>query len=509
MDITLNLQPFLDLMALPTDQMVWRIFVTVGWMPIVMAFLYGAKESWLYYINEYIFSPSVKSTFIAIDIPRGNEQSPRAVENIFAHLAGVHMTFNLLETYWLGMSQLGFSLEIVSLEGYTQFIIKTPIKYRDLLEAAIYSQYPDAEITEVEDYAKATGTPAKFPDEEWDMWGAEYTQLKPSCYPIRTYEEFEHSLGKDGVQFKDPMASLMDICSSVGKGEQFLMQIVIKPEGFDWPKEGDKEIRKILGEKQPESFGNGFVDMLMDWLGEFREAIYSIWGEIEEKKKEEKDDTLKMMNLRPKEKKQIEAIQKKISKMGYKFKLRMIYLSKKGLMNKPKVVYAFTGFLKQFGDLDLNQLKPDMELTATTSSYLFKDAEKDRRRNKLITRYRDRDTGAGRTPGILNNEELATLWHFPLESAVKAPMIQKTPGRKAQAPMTLPISEEIVAEEILEPLFEDVDHQKKKQDALNKAPIEAQENFWETEIENNSLESTDNKNGNSGRGTPPPNLPFA
>jgi hypothetical protein len=266
MDITIDLSSVREFFNLPTDIMAWRIFVIFGWMPIVIAFLYGAKELWVFYIQHYKFAPAVQNVFLAIDIPRANEQSPRAVENIFTYLEGAHGTLNLIERFWEGKYQLGFSLEIASIEGYTQFVIRSPIQFRNLVESAVYSQYPDAEITEIDDYTK--DAPSFFPDEEWDIWGTEFIQVKPWCYPIRSYEEFEHSLGKEGVQFKDPMASLMDLCSSLGRGEQLWFQIIIRPEGFDWPKEGDKEIKKILGEKPKATFSNAMIDTTVEVLGD-------------------------------------------------------------------------------------------------------------------------------------------------------------------------------------------------------------------------------------------------
>ena len=67
--------------------------------------------------------------------------------------------------------------------------------------------------------------------------------------------------------------------------------------------------------------------------------------------------------------------------------------------------------------------------------------------------YKGRSTTRGRNMGIMTIEELATLWHFPIEFVVKAPMIQKAPGRKSGPPMHLPIGEEIVSEAIAEPEF--------------------------------------------------------
>jgi hypothetical protein len=94
-----------------------------------------------------------------------------------------------------------------------------------------------------------------------------------------------------------------------------------------------------------------------------------------------------------------------------------------------------------------------MDKTATSVDYFFEDYRVNIRKNKIMRAYKGRSTTRGRRMGIMNIEELATLWHFPAESVVKAPLIQKAPGRKAGPPIQLPIGEEIVSEESPEPIF--------------------------------------------------------
>jgi hypothetical protein len=45
-----------------------------------------------------------------------------------------------------------FSLEIASLEGDVKFFIRTQKKFVQLIQNNFYSQYPNIEITEAEDY---------------------------------------------------------------------------------------------------------------------------------------------------------------------------------------------------------------------------------------------------------------------------------------------------------------------------------------------------------------------
>jgi hypothetical protein len=448
MDI-LNLQPFYEFLALPDSQKVWIIIMHYGWMVLAIIYLWGAKELWLSYIRRK-WAATQKFILLAIDIPKANEQTPKAVENIFSYLAGAHGTQNLIEKYWNGDFQLSFSLEIVSIEGYTQFLIRTPAQFRNLVESAIYSQYPDAEIIEVDDYT--TGIPKTYPNDTHDVWGAEFILKSKDVYPIKTYKNFENTIGEKDTLFKDPMATLMDLYSSLGKGEQIWQQIIIIPTGFDWVDKGEAEINKILGVKSKATFANRIIDSIVGVFSAISDQIYST-GAVEEKKAE--DSKIDMMNLKPKQKIQIEAIDEKVSKLGYLVKIRVVYVAKKEVLNKAKVANGIVGYMKQFAALNLNNLKPDMDKTATKAAYFYAEKRLNEKKNRIVRNYISRDDTAGRTPFILNIEELATIWHFPLEGVVKAPLIQKAPGRKSEPPMSLPIGDEIVGEDFSEPIFED------------------------------------------------------
>ena len=110
-------------------------------------------------------------------------------------------------------------------------------------------------------------------------------------------------------------------------------------------------------------------------------------------------------------------------------------------MNKPKASSGFVGFIKQFTDLDLNGFKPDMKKTATKAIYFNKTKELIRKKNNLINNYIDRNDWAGITPFLLNIEELATLWHFPIEAISNAPLVQKTTAKKYKPPANLAVDE--------------------------------------------------------------------
>lgn len=422
---------------LPPDQMLWEFFINIGWIFIAILFLLAVCIMYLQEIRSHWAANNLKYIILAIDVPKGNEQSPKAVENMFTYLAGAHGDPNFFEKWFEGKFQVSFSYEIVSLEGYTQFLIRTPIEYRDLIETSVYSQYPDAEIAEVDDYVDTV--PHRFPDEDYDVWGTEFIQSKHWAFPIKLYPEFEHNFGPSETQFKDPMASFMDLCSSLREGENLWLQLIIIPIGFDWVEESEAQVDKIIGRNKA---SKGLASKLVEWIGDASEVVYSIWGDIEAKSEERPK---MVMELDPKKQKQIEAIELKSAKLAFKVKIRAVYVARKDLMSRSKVVSGLIGYIKQFISLHLNNLKPDLKYTMTKTSYFNKKKRLIKKKNAIMSNYVNRDDSLGRQPGIYNIEELATLWHFPLEANVKSSMIQKAPGRKAGAPSSLPVLSDIAS----------------------------------------------------------------
>lgn len=479
MEITINTTGLDRFFNLPSEQMFWVFWGNFGWIIIGLVFIWGVLQLYLFWMYGK-WAATHKTVLLAIDIPRGNEQSPKAVENMFTYLAGAHGSINFFEKWFEGKFQKSFSYEVASLEGYTQFLIWTPKEFRNLIESSVYSQYPDAEISEVEDYTQAA--PQRYPDEDYDVWGVEFTQAAPWVYPIKRYQEFEHQMGPSETQFKDPMATLMDLCGSLRQGEQLWLQYIVTPIGFDWLKDSENEINKILGRKPKAT--KSWATQGVEALGSISEIIYPIWTDVEaEKPKEEKPKT--MMDLSPVEKRRIESVHEKLSKLAFEAKIRVVYVAQKDVMNKAKVANGIVGFMKQFGALDLNNIKPDVKKTMTRAVYFWVASRANRKKNNIFQGYINRSSSIGIPAGIYNIEELATLWHFPVEASVRASMMQKTPGKKADAPSSLPLASELSAP--AEDLF--------KSGIFNGAPL--------TTNQESLIEEKDNSEP-----APPPNLPF-
>lgn len=188
MDFAILLDTISNFFLQTPTEVVVQLFAIFGYLIFFWLFAIVLEEFFLEYRQE-LYKHNWKWVLLAIDTPAINVQTPKAVEQFFFHLAGAFNDPGIGEKFWHGYKQKWFSFEIISIEGYIQFLIRTEESYRDLVEAAIYAQYPDIEITEVEDYVNYA--PDKFPNAEFDMWCADFCLANDDAYPIRTYREFE------------------------------------------------------------------------------------------------------------------------------------------------------------------------------------------------------------------------------------------------------------------------------------------------------------------------------
>lgn len=431
--LTIDFSFWIDILKLPFPQLVQVIFAIIGWVALSLLVFFVGAHFWLE-IREEKYKADWQWVVLAVDVPPDTIQSPKAVEQIFAHLSGALNIPNFGEKYWHGVKQKWFSLEIISLEGYIQFLIYTENGHRDLVEASIYAQYPMAEITEVEDYVHLI--PDKYPNDTHNMFGVEFGLAAADAYPIRTYSEFEHSVTTD-FNFNDPMASILENFTRIGPGENLWFQIIIEPAADSWKKKGIDLIKSIIENKKSSHGSNFFSTFLSTLASDLLNAVQgnplSPPGDSHSAEK----PPGKISDLTPGVKDTISAIEEKISKIGFKTKARILYAAPKELFNPGRCLDGFIGSLNQFNYSGRNAIVPSM---ATSASYAFKNYQTTELKRKFVKAYKKRKMKMGKSPYILNIQELATLWHFPLP-LVKTPLLQKTGGKRAEPPINLPIEE--------------------------------------------------------------------
>ena len=436
---TFNFQSLIVFADQGIFQIVIQSMAIFGWLIFFGLFLFVGLEFYKEY-RENIFTKDWEWTLLAIDVPQLNIQTPKAVELLFAHLAGAFGAPDIAAKFRGGFKQRWFSMEIISVEGYIQFLVWTEESFRDLVEAAVFAQYPDAEITEVEDYTEDLVD--NFPDDDYDMWASDFTLLDDSAYQIRTYKEFEHNISKDTI-LKDPMGAFLESFSRIGPGEQMWFQIIIEPISNDWKEGVIKKIKEMIGDKSVG--GKNFLDHTTQFSLKLLEGVGDqvFAREASESKDESREPPNKIQYLTPGQSKLLEAMEDKITKIGFKTKMRGVYLARKEVFKPQRGVNLLLGAVNQFNNPSANSLAPTYGVSA---SYFLKDWRINYRKNLLFKAYRKRKLKIGSNPFILNIEELATIWHFPM-SHIKTPLLQKAQVKQAEPPIGLPIESVFAPEE--------------------------------------------------------------
>ncbi|MBI4919981.1 hypothetical protein HY838_01690 [Candidatus Azambacteria bacterium] len=372
---------------------------------------------------------------LEVKIPRGIEKTPKAMEQIFAGLHGVLTSVKFLDKYLYGKVQKWFSLEIAGIGGGVYFFIRTPEEFRNLIEAQIHAQYPDAEISEVLDY---TGNLSKeIPGKNYNIGGVEFVLDKANHYPIRTYQFFEE---KEPERRIDPVASFLEILSKLRPNENIFIQYVIKPTGEkDWKEEGIAAVNKLIGKKTEAK--KGWLGNFLEGLGEFTVnllkaiAVYPEWGAA---KKEEKAAA---QSLSPGDKLIVEAIDNKMSKLAFKVCARFVYVAANDIFN-PANISATIGAFKQFNTINLNAFKPNSKAGTSVDHPRLIPFIKNRReflkKIDFIDRYVKRKFSKNKKDFIFNIEELATVYHYPI-LAVETPTLRRVEAKKAEPPASLPV----------------------------------------------------------------------
>lgn len=403
--------------------------------------------------------------------PREIKKTPKAMEQFFAGLHGTHQAgLNWWDINIKGETQKWFSFETVSRGGDIHFFVRTVSTLRNLIEANIYAQYPEAEIAQVSDYVDLF--PADLPNkDDYDVWGTELIFVNENSYPIRTYPEFEKDAAVEEQRI-DPISSLLEVMSKISSDEQIWIQTLVRPLSHEW-KEVSAELRDKLIHRIVEKKQGAFKKELIGWKEAGKGVAHQLIsgspfeGTSSEQSKEDKRWEALINPLTGVEKDIVTAIEQKAGKQGFDVIIRFIYLAKKDIYESANI-QAIVGAYKLFGVQYLNGFKPySAKITPTGVDYFwqFKKTRKIYRKRRVFKDYRERNFAQytyssaihylkrplfferwpilnwffiRSKPFILNTEELATVYHFPSEP-VKVPLVPKVEAKKSEPPRGLPI----------------------------------------------------------------------
>lgn len=418
----------------------------VWWIILPIILFFSLRQTWLIYIHDH-YIKGMEWILLEIKVPKEILKTPKAMEQVFAAMyADYTHGISFLQLYLDGLIDSWYSFEIVGHASSIHFYVYTQAKRRNVVESAIYSEYPDAEIREVPDYTEIFGS--ILPNKSYDLWGTDFGLSRESAYPIRTYPYFEESVEERRL---DPIAAISEVMSRLKEDEAIWLQIVISPSdhaiGNDWKKEGEAIIDKITGRQAAKS-KQGIGAILAEWFSNLFMAPveYPVWLETEDKAA-----TSVMKFLNPPEQEIAKAIGNKISKLGFETNIRFLYIDKKDAFTSANAI-AVMGAIRQFNTQNLNSLKTGKRLTINKGWRwrfipFWEQWELLYKKRRIFDSYRDRQLGSrrlgkyrptGNKISTFNTEELATIYHFPI-TAVGAPKLERLEARKGAPPAGLPI----------------------------------------------------------------------
>src|SRR3989339_140540 len=434
---------FFDNLSQATNPFSIMIFLLRSgiWIVFFPVFIWMCKEGWMDWVQGQFAGKRAKnSTLLAVDIPKAvldQPQSMKAVEQIIANLHGQFWHPNFKEVWWDGVLQDKYALEIVSIDGYIQYFIHCANYNVEIVKGAIFAQYPDAEIVEVEDYTSSV--PNQYPNKTHQLFGMEYTMVKPDVYPIKTYPYFEHQL--TGM-YIDPIASLLEVMSRLRTGEQMWLQIMITPQDVDVLKDAaDAEKNKLLGKKKPVvlTWIDKFLHFPLHLLELVHESVFSTGLEYSQPAGEsEGDEKGNFLNMTTGEKLTIEEIENKCSSLMFRWKCRFIYIAPYETYDMFRASGAITGVIRQFNFM--NSLRWGPYTNTVKPLFYLKEWRRNYRRNHLISSYIGRSDYNGERFQYMSHVEIASMWHFPVDT-VKAPLVSKAENKKAEPPVAVPMEQ--------------------------------------------------------------------
>ena len=404
------------------------------WLPIGLAVFFWI--TWMHYIN-YAFWFKQEYVLLEIQLPPEVEKSPLAMELFLSAMYNSGGEGTFIARIWEGKFRPVFTLEIASNEGQVKFYLHCRKGWKNILEAKLYGQFPEARIIEVPDYV----APIQFNTTDYGLWGAEFMKTAKvsghpvDAMPIKTYIDYGLDKSPDKPESQvDPITNLVEFLGHIGQGEHIWMQIVMKaPKGDRWwygfPLAGKNPWKEPAKAKINEITKNA-IKRAQDLIEDSEDS----------KKEKAKVGSRGSTLLSGGEKLQVEAIERSLTKLYFECGIRVIYMARQENF-KGVSIGSVVKFFDAYNQPNYNSIMPTRG--SSDFDYPWQDwngIRENRVKRNLFFRYKHRAyfyVPYDQVPTYLTTEELATIWHFP-SSVVQTPALDRVPSRRSEAPVNLP-----------------------------------------------------------------------
>jgi hypothetical protein len=299
-----------------------------------------------------------------------------------------------------------YSFEIACTDKKISFYINCPRHLQQLVEKQIQAQYPHAFVEQVKGYNPfVKGGQVEI--EELEL-------AKQYVYPFRTYKNTE----------TDPLNAITNAMSKLSENEGAAVQFIMRPAGTAWQGKPRHMASEIQQGKSPELVEKGkFARFLMD-IGKGLAGVLSGSGNSQNQQGNGHKDLTgyySPIQLTPMQQEIVKRLEEKASRPGYEVNVRLVTSSTtpgNAGMHMRNLLASFLQFnMPPFNSFRVKKVKRADKL----KDYIFRIF---------------RDNGSR---GILNTEELASLWHPPTPF-LETPNIKWLTAKKAPPPINVPTS---------------------------------------------------------------------
>ena len=406
-----------------------KIVAKLWWLWLFMFSAVLLKNIWEYY-RAMVYKSKIRWSLLEIRIPREIRKSPKAMEQILNKLYSLRNTpENFVERYWEGEVTEWWSLEMAQLNGETHLYVRTPAKYKNIVEAAFYGNYKDLEIVEVDDYVNRL--PEKTTDiykMGLDLFGLELSLGRSSAYPFKTYPFFEAIEEEKSL---DPMSVLIEVLAKLKKEEHLWLQILIRPaDPVGW-----------------QMTCNSLIDELKE-----KSASKRIKGAVEE-------EALTLFRS-PGEEEVMKAVGRNASGAPFETIIRYIYFAPRAIFNRQTPYRGVRGAFAQYSIPTQNWFIPVIPTRTMVWwikwPFFFPKKRLEARKQRILINFRKRvmppEMKIGKIiesqffyfdkkskPAVMCSEGIATLFHPPSFLVLTAPFIKRMEAKRMGPPAGLPI----------------------------------------------------------------------
>lgn len=321
-----------------------------------------------------------------------------AMEQLLTALSSIRDTNSFFKKIIYGSPCISFEIANSAKSEEIIFYIAVPKKFRESVEKQIHSFFPNSVLEKSKDYN--IFFPGSFTCASTLRLKNKYT------LPIKTYENLEI----------DPLNAITNALSKLETvSEGAAMQLVMRPAGTKWRTKGRKiahemqqgkqlrEADRSMLSKAGREIGTGLIDVLH---GPKKDSL-------------PESSQPKPVQLTPEEQELVKSIENKAAKTGFKVNIRLI--ASAATQERAQVILGqLENAFSQFENGDTNCFQVSRRTKRREISYDF-----------IFRNFKPLEAN------ILNNEEIASIFHIPV-SSTEAPKIKWLKSNAAPPPIDIP-----------------------------------------------------------------------